>query len=532
MKRKSSRPSKSKEYVWFWDTRKSRKSATGSHSRCFAQGPDFEEDNDDVEIIGSKSKFSDNIQLELINKKAPEFNCYLPLPYELLIKIFRDVVKISTNPIKDLFNLSRVCESFRRMILSDLNDLWYRIDLSSIPMTDNNVMTLSRILFSDNIQSSPLKEFKVDGQSAKSGHDKAYDFMDMVLRSPKMEYLTIKNAKTTSKQATKLFRIVHKSLTNCEKLKSLTISDARPLFGNTKWISDYLNQGYGKHLECLDLSLSMTVISPVLQRSICNLENCPNLKVLDLTTCDCILSNSFDIAQLSVNSPNLEIFRAGNVSFRRVSIPPVEYHFKKLRELSIPIARRDADRDDCLFASIAYGSIDLKLLDIRGSMISAHAIINTPSFNLKELHMDDTCPISRPQYGLIMRKWRESLEILSLVKICCSQTIQDCLENLFVFAHESKKDLKPHGRTSKLKSTDKICHIRELDLSQSYIEPEVLQTFLLAAVELQSIDLTSCRSLPHGCRGIYKRHPNSDRQEQNLLTLMKNLNTDPKRRLR
>lgn len=429
---------------------------------------------------------------------APLFENSLPLPYEMMMKIFTNVIEFSEHPLKDLCNLAQVCETWRQMILR-APSLWSRIDLTKVPITDGNILRLREIFEKTPIIMTNIKEFSLRGPLRCKSSDVPALIEDL-MTAPNLSSLAVREIEKTSHSRFSMPTIVHRSLSRCRNLRKLSIIQSKSLFNNQKWISDHLVE-HGKHLEVLNLSMSLTSISNNLLKAIGS-ESCPNLKYLDISTCDSLNTHSFDAIQLSKNMPNLEVLRVGNVSFKRVYSPPEEFGLKKLRELSMPIGMRDADRDDALFATLTFGSNRITTLDLRGSSITAKALLDMPSFTVTELHMDDLCPITRQDYHRIIAKWASTLIVLSLVKINCSETLKRCLKAL-------------------LENTTRPI-LKELDLTASDVTSKELRQFLLATKSLENVNLSSCRSLPRGCKGLYSREPR-DRTAQKLDELIKRL---------
>ena len=434
----------------------------------------------------------ESIQVALILKSAPYYENSLPLPQELLMKIFHDVVRTSDHPIRDLCNLAQVCEIWRQMILGSPS-LWSRFDFNRLPITDNNLRTLSKIVDNKPAILSHINEISLKG-TINSKDSRSASFLDKIITAPNVRELHIHGLDSRNRYV--LLNHILRAITRCRNLKKLSIKHARQLVGQQKWLADHLIEN-GKQLEELHLTSSIIAVSSQLFRAISS-EHCPMLRVLDISTCDIINTRSFDAIQLSNNMPNLEILRVANVSFKRVHFAPEIPGLRKLEELSMPIGMRDTERDDALLATLTYGSDRITTLDLRGSSITANALENLPSSNIRELHIDDICPITRRLYQKFINRWRHSLEVLSLVKINCSETIRTCLLALV----QGNDDDDHAGIDKPLKPII----IRELDLESSDVEPHDLKRFLSKAKTLETINLSSCRSLPRGCKGCYVKN--------------------------
>lgn len=437
----------------------------------------------------------DRPQIELIFKPGRHYHDCMVVPYEILVKIFDFAISTSDHPLRDLCSIARTCETWRHIILQTPK-LWSRMDLTQVPATDRNFNNINKV-----IQQCPdilesVKELSFRG-ALKFKNQATGKIVEQLLTAPNLSNLNLSDMKTQNKisMPTLLFR----SIGNCRKLQEIHLTQSRILFNNQKWLVDYLTEN-GKTLTVLNLSMSLNMISSQLIRAIGS-EFCPNLQFLDISTCDSLNTHSFDAIQLTQSMPNLRVLRVGNVSFKRVYSAPDIKGLRKLRELSMPIGMRDADRDDALFATLTFGSDNITTLDLRGSSITAHALIEMPSYNMRELHMDDLCPITRRDYHRVIAKWAHSLEVLSLVKINCAETVKSCLKAI---------------------SDSDSPKLRVLDLSSSDVTTPDLKHFLSRVKSINSIDLSSCRSLPRGCKGLYSKNP-TDTRTQNIRCLEQKL---------
>lgn len=449
---------------------------------------DSDEEEDHIHIANRP-------QIELLFKAGRHYSDCMTVPYEILLKIFDYAVSTSDHPLRDLCSIARTCETWRQIVLQSPK-LWARMDLTQVPATDRNFNNIQKVIKGCPEILESIREINFKGalkfKNAGTSH-----IVERLITAPNLSNLVLSDLKTQNKIS--MPTILFRSINNCKNLKEIHLTQSRILFNNQKWLVDYLIEN-GTNLEVLNLSMSLNMISSQLLRAI-GFEFCPNLRFLDISTCDSVTTHSFDAIQLAQNMPNLEVLRVGNVSFKRVYNAPDVKGLRKLRELSMPIGMRDADRDDPLFATLTFGSNSMRTLDLRGSSITAHALLDMPSNNLRELHMDDMCPIARREYHHVIAKWSHSLEVLSLVKINCSETVKSCL-----------KAISDCGYSK----------LRDLDLSSSDVTTMDLKEFLTKVKSINSINLSSCRSLPRGCKGLYSRYP-SDPSTQNIRILQQKL---------
>lgn len=165
--------------------------------------------------------------------------------------------------------------------------------------------------------------------------------------------------------------------------------------------------------------------------------------------------------------------------------------------------RQDPNRNDLLLVTLAYGSTRLKVIDIRGSMISVDAILKMPTNQIENLKMDEICPhIITPEYPLILKKWSKSLTKISLVKIKSTSITSSCLKAL----------VNKQG----------ISIIREIDLSHSHVNLVNLMNFLRTAKHLESIKLRSSEMEHNNYLTVYKNNQ-SELSEMKLEVLLAEL---------
>lgn len=438
---------------------------------------DTEEDH--IQIV-------DRPQIELLFKQGRHYSDCMTVPYELLVKIFDHVVSTSDHPLKDLCSIARTCETWRQIVLQT-PALWSRMDFTQVPATDRNFNNVNKVIDGCPDVLESIKEVSFKG-ALKFKNSGTSQIVQKLLTAPNLQILNLSDIRTQNKIS--LPTILFKSIGECKNLKELHLTQSRLLFNNQKWLADYLIKS-GGNLQVLNLSMSLNMISSQLLKAIGS-EFCPNLRFLDISTCDSLSTHSFDAMQLTHSMPNLRVLRVGNVSFKRVYIAPDIKGLRKLRELSMPIGMKDPDRDDALFATLTFGSDNITTLDLRGSNITAHALLEMPSYNVRELHIDDLCPITRRDYHRVIAKWSHSLEVLSLVKINCAETVKSCLQAI---------------------SSNQKSRLRDLDLSASDVTTPELKDFLSRVKSLNSIDLSSCRSLPRGCKGLYSKNPADSRTQ-------------------
>lgn len=423
-------------------------------------------------------------QLNLLLKTQQTYKKRRHIPFEILVKIFNHVIQISDDPLRDICSLARVCESWRKIILST-SCLWSRIELSKIPVTAGNITTIQRV-FKLNPNIIPV----INSVSLNGRVDlplEKYNFIcDTLISAPNLNRIGL------YKFSTKNAASFTKNLSNCPNLTHLVTIDCPQLYSTSqRWIADLLAER-GSRLDTLDLNMSLNVISSRLFRSMMA-DMCPKLRVLDLSTYDCLQTRSFDATALAANMPCLEVLRCANVSFKRVHEVQQPYGLPRLVELSIPNGARDVDRDDALFSTLAYGSENIKRLDLRGTTISFNALLNMPSCDVTDLHIDDTCPALRAFYCKFFERWSHSLENVSLVRINCSDTIHSCLKQLFSSSNGKE-----------------VVKLRKLDLSGSDVSIETMRLVMKRCSKLESVDLSACRSLPRGCKGTYTMNPLDD----------------------
>lgn len=422
-------------------------------------------------------------QTKLFLKPSLEFNSYMysPLPDELMVKIFYHLVNSAEDPIDELMKLCQVCEGWRQIILH-APCLWNRLDLTKIPVTSDNISILNRIYSNEFVGKISIEEIEIKGVIYDQ-METVLSFMESALTSPNLKKLNVTHFISSAEILKGLSRVLMRCIKDCSKLESITIGDSKELVDNQEWLSDFLSINDNR-LRNLNLSQNYCDISPQLQTSI--YQYCPNLIELDLTYIHKTV-DKFDATELASKLGKLEVLRLGGVRFRPITSPPDKYGLTNLREITVPfdiVRCRDENRSDLVFATLAYGSTCIRVIDIRGWNISVETILNMPSNRVEEFKMDDICPNTRHKYHLIVKKWSKSLTKISLVEIESATNIGCCLRSL------------------------DISIIREIDLRASFIHGLCLRNLIRKAKHLESLDLRSCYIFGSFARGeVYKRNP-------------------------
>lgn len=423
------------------------------------------------------------VNLWLIVREVEPNNHRDRLPAELLLKIIKYSIETSDNPLLQLVNCSQVSEYWRQLVVFN-SDLWSRLDLTHLPQTKRNIETLKQLFrLNQNIPKS-IRGLDLEGWNV---NNLVFPLINSIFEHQKLEHLGLK-AVTTANRTT-FFEAISKT---SETLKSIVVNNSKALLQTGQsWLMQYFTN-YGNNLETLDLNVSLHSITPSLFKIICS--SCVNLKVLDLSTGVYINQGSLglDASLFANNLPNLEVLRCATTSFKRViNVNPLR-GLTKLKELSIPTLVPDSDRDDALFATLAYGTESLEYLDIRGSVISTYALNDLPSSKITALHMDDMSSNIYRNYPLIIKKWAKNLECLSLLRINNGDLIDGSLK---IIAEEQKNG----------------SNLRAIDLSGSDVTLTGLRYILESCNQLEAINLISCRCLPRGFKGSYSSNVRSNR---------------------
>lgn len=172
-------------------------------------------------------------------------------------------------------------------------------------------------------------------------------------------------------------------------------------------------------------------------------------------------STSWIDAQLLVqNVPNLQFFlRLAEVSFIRVHVALEVFSLKNLKELSMPVDL-NVSRNAHLLATLTYGSDQITTLDLRASLISSSALINMPSKNVKELLIDHWKCLrifQERNYSNIIRGWRHSLEVVSLINVNFRNPIR-CRLKVLIDRREGPLIIKDFNLDS--------CYVKAEDLTR------------------------------------------------------------------
>ncbi|XP_044169563.1 F-box/LRR-repeat protein 6-like isoform X2 [Acropora millepora] len=231
----------------------------------------------------------------------------------------------------------------------------------------------------------------------------------------------------------------------------------------------------GAQLECLCLQnctrLTGGRILPLIQ------ENCPNLRELNLTGTNI---RTFHIEKLQAGCPKLQkLFLS---SLQLFSAPKTNEKkgngFPELVDMNCSHCGMHCQNDNFL-NRILCSSNKLESLNLAGhNQLTVEGFSNLPDCPLKTLKFGDA---SYSTLDVVVKKWHATLESLD---IGCSRDINDDCMLL-------------------LSSSFGMPKLRELNVSSTNITDAGLRYILNACLNLEKLNLTSCRGLP---RTLKKPH--------------------------
>ncbi|XP_030832719.1 F-box/LRR-repeat protein 6 [Strongylocentrotus purpuratus] len=282
---------------------------------------------------------------------------------------------------------------------------------------------------------------------------------------------------------------------HCPNLKELDLGFSGSSLASSPSVRDLLKERGGT-LEGLQLAGCSIISSAHLMSSIKSF--CHNLRLLDLSNChvtiDCLM---LPIEEMQKGCPLLEILRLAGIRVQPANASAKAQReaegFSKLKELSLAVADNVAWQvvlptnlgiSDDFLRRVLRNSPYLKLLDLRGcTLIKVETLQDLNVENLEQLYIS-RCSFTRSQGfdGMISSKWSHSLIELD---ISWNNYFESCRDEF-------------------MKSLSSAHHLRTLDLSGTSVTVNGVRSILKGCTALVSLKLTSCRSLPRGCKRCYE----------------------------
>lgn len=276
----------------------------------------------------------------------------------------------------------------------------------------------------------------------------------------------------------------------CPDLCELVLSepDARCNTTIASEIFDHILQVRGPNFVKLDFSY---VDIPRLQKVFLHIAaNCPNLEELFAQNVrGKSLTHKFPVVNMQNGCPKLKTLRLGF---------PISFSVKKKEAVGFPNLEifTHPSRDDYNFTStsleaLLFKSPNLKILDFRGCLcVSYEAVSSLPAVDLEQLHLSFTRIAQNKVVGKLFQKWSHSLNVINM-----SYVKGEHINEIFRPLH------LPQG----------LPNLEILDVSNTTINEDTIQTVFEQCPNLRFLDLEACRSLPRGTRSIY--HSRSEIKE-------------------
>ncbi|XP_076455125.1 F-box/LRR-repeat protein 6-like isoform X2 [Babylonia areolata] len=401
------------------------------------------------------------------------------LPMELWLKIFHFVVR-RHGALPFLCRAARVCREWYD--LARVASLWHKVDLSYgwIKSTDQTLKWLAQ----NNL--SECKEINLSGW--KNVTNEA--FKKLCESCHDLEAVNLSHCrKLTSVSVSAL-------ASSCPKLRQLDLSFSSVDTMSVKSLK-FLVDKVGSRLRELTLAGNLLTGFNVVLNAI--MLKCQHLDTLDLSNCGFTTGYLVvNVEKLQQSCPSLRVLRLANCRVRssQDSVHCQGVGFVKLQQLScaMPVYMRDdpsiTDRGptDSLLVRLLHKAENVRLLDLRGctnfNPTKSFLSESSPITDLEELYLSRSS-ITRYVDCLApaLQRWSHSLLVLDLA-----------------WTSPPAQDLELALRALTLIPT---CPLTTLSLAGS---PATLSSVLLALEklpQLESLDLTSCRSLPRGIKCLH-----------------------------
>ncbi|XP_074627563.1 F-box/LRR-repeat protein 6-like isoform X1 [Acropora palmata] len=380
------------------------------------------------------------------------------IPTEILLLIFQYAIEqLKGSSVPFLCRMSRVCCRWRD--IASEPRLWNTVNLST---SELNITTSATIL--QKLASSRIKFTRV---LFLRGWSKLTDKGIEALGKNCHELESIDLSLCESLTSKGIASIAEK----CCRIRSIDLESTKIDIPGLQCIVEKL----GAQLECLCLRnctrLTGGRILPLIQ------ENCPNLRELNLTGTNI---RTFHIEKLQAGCPKLQkLFLS---SLQLFSAPKTNEKkgngFPELVCMNCSHCGMHCQNDNFL-NRILCSSNKLESLNLAGhNQLTVEGFSNLPDFPLKTLKFGDA---SYSSLDVVVKKWHATLESLD---IGCSRDINDDCMLL-------------------LSSSFGMPKLRELNVSSTNITDAGLRYILNACLNLEKLNLTSCRGLP---RALKKPH--------------------------
>ncbi|XP_062510418.1 F-box/LRR-repeat protein 6-like [Corticium candelabrum] len=381
------------------------------------------------------------------------------VPAEILATIFGIVVGDACDgAVAELLRLRRVCTHWQRVSL--LPKLWKRVSLVNLPGLTNGVFTR---LCSRELQHTV--SLKIVGCAKIQKHG----YMAIADHCRQLQQLTV--LRTSTFTAAPLQAITKLDQLNCLRLEELTSGI------NTRWWIELIN-ARGSQLTGLSLAgcprVGRSVISSIV-------DNCFQLTYLDLSS---INVGTLNVDLLQRGCPLLTALHLDHLTLRSsIKSANKSMGFKDLNILTLACS----DMLPCVptVKMLLYESSILETLDIRGW--------RDPDYN----SLVSSLPGEQNLRRLFVARWKH-VDIASfMAAISVYKQLIELDLNQCVGINDSA--------VTRLAQTQAASSLKILHLSGTAITNAGLHAILAVCLQLESLDLTSCRGVSRGLKQVHNR---------------------------
>ncbi|ESO83795.1 hypothetical protein LOTGIDRAFT_132773 [Lottia gigantea] len=406
--------------------------------------------------------------------------CGLHLPEEILLKIFKEIVR-QQGALPFLVRASKVCSLWKE-VASDPT-LWRKVDLSFgwIRSTDNTLKKLCE---------HKLKQCKDVNLSYWNNLNTA----SVKTLTDSCHHLSAVNLSYCKKINTESIITLAE---NCYQLNSLDLSFT-PNDAVSLQSLKVLLPKHGPHLKQLNIGGNgFKAFTAMFNLILCN---CLNLELLDISNCvfstDIVLIN---VKKFQDACPNIQVLRFAN---SRIDGNPLTSgnrqanlgSFPKLEQLSVAYNRPDTQPKACLSLDFVTRVINkcenVKLLDIRGNdNVDCYDLCDLNLYRLQALHASNT-GVKTDGSQLYRLTGLFHMIRHSLIELDLSWSpLQE--DDIFL----ALKALTENIKHSWLKT---------VNLAGTNITQQGVKDLLNKCNEITNINLTSCRGMTRGFKREFK----------------------------
>ncbi|XP_037030411.1 F-box/LRR-repeat protein 6-like [Bradysia coprophila] len=459
---------------------KSKKVAKSNRKRSRKSKPKNTSDSDDSSYEKKPRRVNNN-KATTVEKEPEEQSPWgLMIPEPILLKIFENVVN-QEGCLPALVRLGKVCSQWNQVSVTPR--LWHSLDFSAWTKEKWRTELNLKWLIENRMQS--CKDLNIANWKVTN-----IDCVLSILANSCPDLVGLSLAGWKGFASEHLIFIVEQfkslqrldlSSINIEMTNKSTVS-LQSLCHSIQTMGEKLTHLYLAHNKLAGVPQIVTALSTY----------CPNLTLLDLSNVSTIAASHgfLHIEKLQQGCQKLKVLRITN---SHITLSPATLQeqmdspgFPELEELSIAsLADESRLINDDFIQRILKTSTKLQLLDVRGCARLTHdSLIRLPTWDLKHLFLSG-CSVTRDTGGgleLIASKWAHSLTEFDLAWA----NVQTPLDNAIRAIAEKGSESPLH----------------HLNLCGSSVSLEAVKEILTNCVDLNSINLSSCRGLPRGFKRL------------------------------